>query len=408
MDACLPIGVGRMSFQRVREFLTKELVDVKRIPKLSPQIIVGISSDTGRLLKEHNVKNVKKLSQQDSRSLSQLTGIGRSQLEKWIHVARILVAISEGNVRDQKKIVFSGLDNVGKTAIIQTLMTGCVPVSVNQQKTLTELGPTEGLRREEVTLFGWIQAEILDMGGLEQYRLKYLEEKGEVFGQTDLLVFVIDAQDYGRFNEALDYLNSVLDVYSSLGGIPYTAVFLNKWDAEVESPDHLERLELLRKNIAKIFRKVRSDRFHVDNTSVFEAEKLFLSFSTVLRKISNVLPVIEGILREYGDLLGSRDLMLFDDKALLIADYTSNYQKVLSTTTMRMIWLRETLTNNYSLKASTMTVELGPNQIIVCKPADWEDKTVYIAGVLPSTEKSGVLNILGEELQPWIRNIGII
>jgi GTPase SAR1 family protein len=398
-----------MSFQRVRGFLTKELVDVKKIPRSSPQIIVGIGSETGKILKEHNVRNVKKLSQQDSKTLNQLTGIRRSQLEKWISTAKILVAVSGGDVSDRKKIVLAGLDNAGKTSIVQTLTTGCVPVSLNHHRDLIELGPTEGLLREEISLFGWLQGDIFDLGGLEQYRMMYFEDKVEVFSHTDLLIFIVDVQDYGRYNDALDYLNSILEVYGSLGETPYTAVFLNKWDDEIsESPEYVERLELLKKNISKLFKKHRFSRFHVDSTSVFEAEKLFLSFSTALRKIANAYPVIEGILKEYGELLGSKDLMLFDDKALLIAEYTSNYREILSATTMRMIWLRETLRDNYSQSASTITVELGANKIVVCKPADWEDKTVYLAGVLPSTEKSSVLNILGEELQPWIRNIGVI
>ncbi len=389
--------------------MTKELVDVKKLPRSSPQIIVGIGSETGKILKEHNVRNVKKLSQQDSKTLNQLTGIRRSQLEKWISTAKILVAVSGGDVSDRKKIVLAGLDNAGKTSIVQTLTTGCVPVSLNHHRDLIELGPTEGLLREEISLFGWLQGDIFDLGGLEQYRMMYFEDKVEVFGDTDLLIFIVDVQDYGRYNDALDYLNSILEVYGSLGETPYTAVFLNKWDDEIsESPEYVERLELLRKNISKLFRKHRFSRFHVDSTSVFESEKLFLSFSTALRKIANAYPVIEGILKEYGELLGSKDLMLFDDKALLIAEYTSNYREILSATTMRMIWLRETLRDNYSQSASTMTVELGANEIVVCKPADWEDKTVYLAGVLPSTEKSSVLNILGEELQPWIRNIGVI
>ncbi|MGQ9722522.1 MAG: ADP-ribosylation factor-like protein [Candidatus Jordarchaeum sp.] len=397
-----------MSFERVRDFLTKEPVDVKRIPKSTPQIIVGISSEIGKLLKDHGVKNVKKLSQQDSRALSQLTGIGRSQLEKWIFAAKILVAVSGDKFRDEKKIILAGLDNSGKTSILNALKI-CGAASKNGQETLSELRPTEGLQREEMGLFGWIKADFYDLGGLEQYRVKYFEDKSVVFGGTDLLIFVVDAQDYGRYNAALDYLNGILEVYGSLCEIPYTAVFLNKLDAEVSMPpDYGERLDLLKKNIAKIFRKHRSDRFHVDVTSVFETEKLFLSFSTALRKIAGATPVIEGILRDYGDLLESKDLMLFDDKALLIADYTSSFRNVLLTTTMRMIWLREMLTKNYSMKASTMTVELGPDAIIVCKPTDWDDKTVYIAGVLSSTEKSGVLSILGEELQPWIRNIGVI
>ncbi|MEM2135051.1 MAG: ADP-ribosylation factor-like protein [Candidatus Jordarchaeaceae archaeon] len=396
-----------MSFERLRGFLVKERMEVERIPKSSPQIIVGIDSETVKGLKDLKIVNVKKLSQQDAKSLSQLMGIKKSQLEKWIYAAKILVAVSEGKFRDQKKIVFAGLDNAGKTAIINTL-TKCEPTAKSQQVP-TETGPTQGARREEAALFGWMQAELYDLGGKEQYRTKYFEGSGEVFGQTDLLIFVIDVQDYERYNEALGYLESILGVYNKAGEAPYITVFLHKSDSEgYGSQEEGERIEQLKRDIAKLFRKHHINRYHIDNTSIYRSDKLFLSFSSVLRKSINTVPVIEGILKDYGELLGSTHLMLFDNRALLIADYSSDTKEVLTTATMGMICLRENLTKNYHLSISTLSLELGPSEIIVCKPLEWEDKIFYIASVLPNMEKSNVLNLLGEELQPWIRNLGVI
>ncbi|MBS7249126.1 MAG: 50S ribosome-binding GTPase [Candidatus Freyarchaeota archaeon] len=395
-----------MSFERLRGFLVKERMEVERIPKSSPQIIVGIDSETVKGLKDLKIVNVKKLSQQDPKTLSQLMGIKKSLLEKWIYAAKILVAVSEGNFKDRKKIVFAGLDNAGKTAIIHTL-TKCEPTAKNQ--ILTETGPTEGARREEAALFGWMQAELHDLGGKEQHRTKYLEGDREIFGQTDLLIFVIDLQDYERYNEALGYLESILGIYNKAGEAPYTTVFLHKSDAEgFVSQEVGERIDQLKRDIVKLFRKHHINRYHIDNTSIFRSDKLFLSFSSALRKGINIVPVIEEILKDYGELLGSTHLMLFDNRALLIADYSSDGKEVFTTATMGMICLRENLAKNYHLNISTLTLELGPNEIIVCKPLEWEDKVFYIASVLPTTEKSNVLNLLGEELQPWIRNLGVI
>ncbi|MEM3565171.1 MAG: ADP-ribosylation factor-like protein [Candidatus Jordarchaeaceae archaeon] len=396
-----------MSFERLRGFLVKEHMEVERIPKSSPQIIVGIDSETVKGLKDLKIVNVKKLSQQDAKSLSQLMGIKKSQLEKWIYAAKILVAVSEGKFRDQKKIVFAGLDNAGKTAIINTL-TKCEPTAKSQQVS-TETGPTQGARREEAALFGWMQVELYDLGGKEQYRTNYFDGSGEVFGQTDLLIFVIDVQDYERYNEALGYLESILGVYNKAGEAPYITVFLHKSDSEgYGSQEEGERIEQLKRDIAKLFRKHHINRYHIDNTSIYRSDKLFLSFSSVLRKSINTVPVIEGILKDYGELLGSTHLMLFDNRALLIADYSSDIKEVLTTATMGMICLRENLTKNYHLSISTLSLELGPSEIIVCKPLEWEDKIFYIASVLPNMEKSNILNLLGEELQPWIRNLGVI
>ncbi len=404
----LEMGVAPfMSFERLRGFLVKERMEVERIPKSSPQIIVGIDSETVKCLKDLKIVNVKKLSQQDAKSLSQLMGIKKSQLEKWIYAAKILVAVSEGNFRDRKKIVFAGLNNAGKTAIIHTL-TKCEPTAKNQQVP-TETESTEGPLREEVTLFGWMRAELYDLGGKEQYRTKYLEGDGEIFSQTDLLIFVIDFQDYERYNEALGYFESILSLYNKAGETPYTTVFLHKSDSEGSVSQEMgERIERLKKDVAKILKKNHINRYHIDDTSIFRSDKLFLSFSSALRKSISTVPVIEEILKDYGELLGSSHLMLFDNRALLIADYTSDDREVFTVATMGMICLRENLAKNYSLNISTLTLELGPSEIVVCKPLEWEDKIFYIASVLPSVEKSSVLNLLGEELQPWIRNLGII
>jgi len=408
MDICLEMGVAPfMSFERLRGFLVKERMEVEKIPKSSPQIIVGIDSETVKSLKDLKIVNVKKLSQQDAKSLSQLTGIKKSQLEKWIYAAKILVAVGEGKFKEPKKIVFAGLDNAGKTAIIHTL-TKCEPAAKNQQIP-TETGPTEGLHREEAALFGWMQVELYDLGGRGQYRTKYFEGNGEIFAQTDLLIFVLDLQDYERYNEALSYLESILGIYNKAGEAPYTTVFLHKSDSEGSvSQEERERIEQLKRDIAKLFRKHHINRYHIDNTSIFRSDKLFLSFSSALRKSIGTIPVIEEILKDYGDLLGSTHLMLFDNRALLIADYSSDTKEVLTTAAMGMICLRENLTKNYHLNISTLSLELGPNEIIVCKPLEWEDKIFYIASLLPNMEKSNVLNLLGEELQPWIRNLGVI
>ncbi|MHA1210161.1 MAG: helix-hairpin-helix domain-containing protein [Candidatus Freyarchaeota archaeon] len=393
-----------MSFQRVRGFLTKEVSDFSKIPKSTPQIIVGIGPEASRKLRKNRINTVKKLSQQDSKSLYQLTGIRRSQLERWISAARILVAVSEMRTRDEKKIVVAGLDGSGIASIVRTI-TGRESIRGARYGFSAERSQTMSVR-VRTSLFGWINSEIIGVTRLDGEEQPGAER--EVFSRADLLVFVIDAHDHVRHRDALNYLGGILEFYSKSGETPYTVIFLHGGDRASESLEHEERMKLLRDEVRKLFKEYQNARFQIEYTNIFEQEKLFLSFSSALKKIAGASHVVEGILRDYAEFLGSRDLMVFDDKALLIADYTSNHGEVLSIAAMRMIWLREDLSRNYSKDIGTMTVELAPGEIIVCKPVDWEDKTIYIAGVLPDPEKSGVLNLLGEELKPWIRNIGVV
>ncbi len=105
------------------------------------------------------------------------------------------------------KVVISGLDNAGKTSILTAL-----DKKYDFQKDIVQLKPTI---RVEYHKMNFLKNNTIfwDMGGQEQYRSLYQRRQDVYFAGTDLLVYVIDAQDEDRFEASLDYLDIILQYF---------------------------------------------------------------------------------------------------------------------------------------------------------------------------------------------------
>ncbi len=87
----------------------------------------------------------------------------------------------------QFKVVFTGLSNAGKTSILKVLD--------KQFHRLANMVPTKGVERSLSTILGFPVTK-WDLGGQEQYRQEYLSPKSKALLEADLLVFVVDIQDW--------------------------------------------------------------------------------------------------------------------------------------------------------------------------------------------------------------------
>ena len=94
-------------------------------------------------------------------------------------------------------IGFVGIDNAGKTTIIDVF---------TKQK-MTKTIPTVGVNLEQVT-FSEIDfhLNILDMGGQKSFRLLWVDYLNTV----DIVLYVIDASDHERLDEALKEFQNML------------------------------------------------------------------------------------------------------------------------------------------------------------------------------------------------------
>ena len=167
---------------------------------------------------------------------NRLEGEISHDLMRDIIVAAKLISRSEKKAqfylkeKKEQKILFLGLDNAGKTAILNVL-SGKINPSF-----LSKLKPTKRVDREKLVTKDF-EIHVWDMGGQKDYRENYLaKENLEMFFlQTDMVVYVIDMQDMERIPESIEYLKSILDTLKYLGEDPFLLCFLHKSDPDIIS-----------------------------------------------------------------------------------------------------------------------------------------------------------------------------
>jgi small GTP-binding protein len=179
-----------------------------------------------------------------------------NKLKKAITISNLINSLTEEkegiDVKGQKVLV-AGLDAAGKTSLLSKFGGR---LGIND---MIATHPTKGVVRmkfgdSKLNLFIW------DLGGQEEYRERYLNNPEQYFVQLDLLIYVIDVQDPKRFDEALDYLEKIIDSVIILEESPYILIFMHKFDPDLKKdPKILLNIELLKENIKDLLKKKKYD-----------------------------------------------------------------------------------------------------------------------------------------------------
>jgi small GTP-binding protein len=208
------------------------------------------------------------------------------------------------------KIILTGLDNSGKTSIIYTLE--------QRFASMYALKPTVSFTvREDFKILG-LPIKIWDLGGQKQYRDEYLSKKGFIFGETNLIFFIIDVQDPKRYSEAVDYFHRTIDFLLKLGLPPIVIVLIHKTDPEIKYTTKIRnQIDRLKEQFAEMAKKVQIEFYE---TSIFDRENLSRAFVAGIFEAVPKTAVLREALNDFMKSSDSLAVTLLDENVLILAD----------------------------------------------------------------------------------------
>jgi len=210
------------------------------------------------------------------------------------------------------KLLFTGLDNAGKTTIIYGIQ--------REFSKIAFLKPTRGAQRR---IFEFLGKEIAewDLGGQISYRISYLKNPGKYFDDTEIVVYVIDVQNRVRIPEAISYLKDVVEQFRKLEIAPPIYIFLHKYDPALRrnALNEMKNLEVEIKG--KIKQSVEYKEIYYYNTSIYDLPSIIKAMSEILLNLYPKSELIEKTIIEFGKKTYSDGIVLLDDNSLIVGSF---------------------------------------------------------------------------------------
>lgn len=218
------------------------------------------------------------------------------------------------SLKRQIKILFTGLDKVGKTSFL-------LAVKKRYSEIIKTL-PTKGVARTEEKIFEEQNStiSIWDLGGQKQYREKFLEQRKIYLYNVDLLFYVIDIQDSERIAESIELFKKVIDSLLELDEFPPIVVCLNKYDPDIKKSNEIKNnLKTLNEEISKI-----SDRFFVKifQTSIFDHWSLISAYSYGLSQLSPNRELFANQLKHFAKKINSDAILLLNENGIILSNFS--------------------------------------------------------------------------------------
>jgi len=219
-----------------------------------------------------------------------------------------------------KKIIFTGLDNSGKTSILLALQR-----SLAKLATLT---PTKMVERSTFNYMGYTISSH-DLGGQKKYLITYIKQPGKYFTETSVMIYVIDYQDAIRYDESLSYFKDVLDQFQTLEMTPLIFVFFHKAEQIVIEGDQESDIELEGSGMHRVkqlenkIEEINAGRFTIDYklTTIFDPWSITSAFSDIMLKLFPRSILLDKALEEFAGSNSLEALLLLDNNALNLGAY---------------------------------------------------------------------------------------
>ena len=218
------------------------------------------------------------------------------------------------SLKRQIKILFTGLDKVGKTVFLLAVQ--------KRYSEIIKALPTKGVARTEEKIFEEQNStiSIWDLGGQKQYREKFLEQRKIYLYNVDLLFYIIDIQDSERITESIEMFKKIIDSLLELDEFPPIVVCLNKYDPDIKKSKEIKNnLKTLNEEISKI-----SERFFVKifQTSIFDHWSLVSAYSYGLSQLSPNRELFENQLKHFAKKINSDAILLLNENGIILSNFS--------------------------------------------------------------------------------------
>jgi small GTP-binding protein len=134
------------------------------------------------------------------------------------------------------KVLIMGLGNSGKTSILISLSTDTNILSY------CSLKPTKGVNFKQFDTSD-LKMSVWDFGGQEQYRKKYLQNFDEYLDKADKIIYVIDVQDFKRYDLSLEFFKEIVGLIKNVKNNFQIDIFLHKYDPRIIEKENFKELD---------------------------------------------------------------------------------------------------------------------------------------------------------------------
>ncbi|GAG64201.1 unnamed protein product [marine sediment metagenome] len=226
------------------------------------------------------------------------------------------------NSLELQKILFTGLEDGGKTSILLLLD--------KKFSLLPTVKPTIKVKRTFYTnsLLG-LHITRWDLGGQKIYRKIYINDKSKYFTDTQTIFYIIDIQSQNKFEEALIYLKDIINIVSENHLENFQLlILLHKFDPDIKNrSDIIQNQRFLESQITKIIGKIK---FGIYKTSIYDGNTLLKAFSDGVFYATHKFKMFEALLKDYMGKTFNSVTLLLDQNCFIIASRSTNedYQRI--------------------------------------------------------------------------------
>ena len=196
---------------------------------------------------------------------------------------------------------------------------------------LTSLKPTyqADITSQQLSSFLGFEVSNWDLGGQEGYRKTYLENKERFFTDIRTMFYVIDIQDPERFNEAVEYLQKVVNTVMELNpDYQEFFVLLHKVDPDIKNDKEIfKNLDIIQDKINALETEAKFS-FYI--TSIHDDSSLIKPFSDGVISVSRKAKLIQTLLKEYTTKTFNSAAVLLDRHCFIIASRATkvDYERI--------------------------------------------------------------------------------